>query len=269
MLLYIGHHHINRIHFYFVSDSSIRTQWITGDYYPFRQRPVEATGFYFPVNRKGIYLARIDKRNESLQLSYRLTDIKQALQEESRTKTVLVLFTGMLLLLIIFGLYLFIIEKDRLYLYYILYIATGWLWVLSNAGYGFEYLWPNTPWFASKARPVFVLAPLIFASIFLIRYIGGVKNRVHLNALKFMNTLLAGCVILTLCLVAYTVPLTMVPELTPLILIVNPVVPSFQVPLISAAEKPLELAASSASLEHPSNREANTAKQTKIFIFIH
>lgn len=176
MLLYIGHHHINRIHFYFVTDSSIQTQWVTGDYYPFRQRPIEATGFYFPINRKGIYLAEIDKRNESLQLSYRLTDIKQALQEESRTKTVLFLFTGMLLLLVIFGLYLFIIEKDRLYLYYILYITAGWLWVLSNAGYGFEYLWPNLPWFASKARPVFVLIPLIFASIFLVRYIGGVKK---------------------------------------------------------------------------------------------
>lgn len=200
MLLYIGHHHINRIHFYFVTDSSIQTQWVTGDYYPFRQRPIEATGFYFPINRKGIYLAEIDKRNESLQLSYRLTDIKQALQEESRTKTVLFLFTGMLLLLVIFGLYLYIIEKDRLYLYYILYITTGWLWVLSNAGYGFEYLWPNLPWFASKARPVFVLIPLIFASIFLVRYIGGVKNRIHLNALKFMNGLLVGCVILILCL---------------------------------------------------------------------
>jgi hypothetical protein len=69
--------------------------------------------------------------------------------------------------------------------------------------------------------------------------------------------------------VAYTVPLPMLPELTPLILTVNPVVPSFQVPLISAAEKPLELAASSASLEHPSNIEVHTARQTKIFIFIY
>lgn len=200
MLLYIGHHHINRIRFYFVADSNIQTQWITGDYYPFRQRPIETTGFYFPISQKGIYLVEIDKRNESLQLSYHLTDIKQALQEESRTKTILFLFTGMLLLLIIFGLYLFIIEKDRLYLYYILYIATGWLWVLSNAGYGFEYLWPNMPWFASKARPVFVILPLIFASIFLVRYIGGVTNRIHLNILKWMNSLLTGCIILILCL---------------------------------------------------------------------
>lgn len=200
MLLYIGHHHINRIHFYFVTDSSIQTQWVTGDYYPFRQRPVNATGFYFPVNRKGIYLARIDKRNESLQLSYHLTNIKQALQEEAVTKTVLFLFTGMLLMLIIFGVYLFVIEKDRLYLYYVLYITTGWLWVLSNAGYGFEYLWPDTPWFASKARPLFVPMPLIFASLFLARYIGGIKNKWQSYALSIINIFLVGCVILVLSL---------------------------------------------------------------------
>lgn len=200
MLLYIGHHHINRIHFYFVTDSSIQTQWVTGDYYPFRQRPINTTGFYFPVNKKGIYLARIDKRNESLQLSYHLTDIKQALQEEGSTKTVLFLFTGMLLMLIIFGIYLFVIEKERLYLYYVLFITTGWLWVLSNAGYGFEYLWPDAPWFASKARPLFVPIPLIFASLFLSRYIGGIKNKWQSYALNVINIFLAACVITVLCL---------------------------------------------------------------------
>ncbi|NCI46514.1 sensor histidine kinase [Sediminibacterium soli] len=200
LLLYIGHHHINRIHFYFISDSSTLLQWVTGDYFPFRQRPVEATGFYFPINKKGIYLAQIDKRNESLQLSYYLTDKVRALREESGTKTTVFLFTGMLLLLVIFGIYLFIMEKDRLYLYYILYIGSGWLWVLSNAGYGFEYLWPNLPWFASKARPIFVVVPLIFASIFLVRYIGGIKSRWLLNTFRSINTLLLGCIVLTLCL---------------------------------------------------------------------
>jgi signal transduction histidine kinase len=200
MLLYIGHHHINRIHVYFTSDDSTRLQWTTGDYYPFRQRPVDATGFYFPINRKGIYLTQIDKRNESLQLSYYLTDKEHALREESGTKTTIFLFTGMLLLLIIFGMYLFIIEKDRLYLYYILYIGSGWLWVLANAGYGFEYLWPDLPWFASKSRPMFVVVPLIFASAFLVRYIGGVKSKLLINTLRVINILLAGCMVLILCL---------------------------------------------------------------------
>lgn len=195
LLLYIGHHHINRIHFFFAHEGTIVQQWITGDYYPFSQRPVNATGFYFPINKKGIYLARIDKSNESLQLSYELISRIDAFSAESKNKVILSLFTGMILLLLLFGLYLFIISNDMLYLYYVLYMGSGWLWVLSNAGYGFEYLWPGLPWFASKARPVFVLVPLIFSLLFLGGYIGGFKNKKIKLAIKILNVFLLACTI--------------------------------------------------------------------------
>ena len=195
LVLYIGHHHINRIHFFFVSDSNVKQQWITGDYFPFSQRPVNATGFYFPINKKGLYLARIDKSNESLQLSFHLVTKAAALAEEANNKTVMALFTGMILLLVIFGIYLFVISGDKVYVYYILYISSGWLWVLSNAGYGFQYLWPDLPWFASKARPVFAMAPLFFSMIFLVRYIGGIRNKKILSFIKIMNAVLLACII--------------------------------------------------------------------------
>ncbi len=195
LLMYIGHHHINRIHFFFANDSSIQQQWLTGDHYRFAQRPVNATGFYFPINKKGLYLARIDKANESLQLSFELISHTKAVLAESNNKIIMALFTGMILMLIIFGLYLFAISKERVYGYYMLYIASGWLWVLANAGYGFQYLWPNLPGFASKARPIFVLVPLIFSMLFMTRYIGGIKSRNTMLAVKVMNFILLACII--------------------------------------------------------------------------
>lgn len=194
LLLYIGHHHINRIHFFYATDSSLKQQWITGDYFPFRQRPINATGFYFPIDKKGLYIARIDKSNESLQLSWHLISKQEAFASEASDKTVLAFFTGMMLLMIIFGIYLFIVSKDKMYIWYILYIGCGWLWVLSNAGYGFEYLWPKTPWFASKARPVFALAPLFFSMLFLIPFIGGVKKKT-LIVIKAINFILLACIL--------------------------------------------------------------------------
>ena len=195
LLLFIGHHHINRIHFFFAKDSTVQQQYITGDYFPFSQRPVKATGFYFPINQKGVYLAQIDKSNESLQLSFKLVTYIEAISSEGQTKTVIAVFTGMILLLVIFGIYLFIISGDRIYIFYILYISAGWLWVLSNAGYGFEYLWPNLPWFASKARPVFAIAPLIFSMLFLVRYIGGIKSKKILRFVNGMNVVLFACIV--------------------------------------------------------------------------
>ena len=194
LLLFIGHHHINRIHFYFVADTGVQLQWTTGDYYPFKQRPVNATGFYFPLNQPGLYLARIDKSNESLQLSFNIISKLAMLSSESNQRSIMALFTGILLLLILFGVYLYIMTRDEVYIFYVLYMATGWLWVLANAGYGFQYLWPGTPWFASKARPVFALAPLIFSLLFLKKFIGGVNNKKLSNGIKGLNVLLVACI---------------------------------------------------------------------------
>jgi signal transduction histidine kinase len=194
LLLYIGNQHINRIHFFFVKDGSVKQQYITGDYFPFWQRPVKATGFYFPINKQGLYLAQIDKSNESLQLSFKLLSRIDAVSAESESKIIMAVFTGMILLLLVFGLYLLLIFKDLIYIFYILSICAGWLWVLSNAGYGFEYLWPNVPWFASKARPIFAIMPLIFSMMFLIRYIGGLRNKKVLRLIQVMNVLLLACI---------------------------------------------------------------------------
>ena len=198
LLLLIGQSHINQIHFFFANDSSITLQWLTGDYYPFSQRPFKATGFYFPITTQGIYLARIEKTNESLQLFYKLTSKINAVTEEADHKIVYAIFSGMILLLLIFGVYLFVISGSRLYIWYILYIGTGWLWVLTNAGYGFQYLWPNLPWFASKAKAIFVIAPLIFSILFLIKFIGKIQNKKKLLLVKTMNIFLIACIILIL-----------------------------------------------------------------------
>jgi signal transduction histidine kinase len=194
LLLFIGHHHINRIHLYVATDTSMRLEWLTGDYFPFKQRPVNARSFYFPVNKKGLYLARIDKSNESLQLSFAVISHNELLATEGNQKSIMGIFTGMILLLIIFGVYLFFISGDKIYLFYILYMASGWLWVLANAGYGFQYGWPGLPWFASKARPVFALAPLIFSMLFLRKYIGGITNKKMLLSVKIVNWSLAVCI---------------------------------------------------------------------------
>ncbi|MCY7293173.1 MAG: histidine kinase [Ferruginibacter sp.] len=196
LLLFIGDHHINRIHFYYVNDNSAKQEWVTGDYYPFSQRPVNATGFYFPVNKKGVYLAQINKANESLQLSFKLVVKANALSAEADNKTIMALLTGMMMLMTVFGFYLFIVSKDKVYIFYILYIVSGWLWVLANAGYGFQYLWPNLPWFASKSRPVFAIVPLIFSLLFLPRYIGGIKSK---KLQLFINTMI---VFLLVCIIA-------------------------------------------------------------------
>ena len=194
LLLQIGDHHINRIHFYFAAPGGVQHLATTGDYYPFRQRPVDATGFYFPLPQKGLYLARIDKANESLQLYFGVLPQLQVVRTEASHTAITALFTGVIALLVVFGVYLFAMSRDALYLLYVVYLAFGWCWVLANGGYGFQYLWPEAPWFASKARPVFSIATVALSLHFMVHYIGGVQHRMLKKVLYGLSIVLWLCV---------------------------------------------------------------------------
>jgi signal transduction histidine kinase len=121
----------------------------------------------------------------------------EALASEGNKKIIMALLTGMILLLIIFNFYLFSLSKQKVYLLYILYTAGGWFWILTNAGYGYEYFWPNVPWFASKARVFFVVAATAFSLLFLVAYIGNI-NQKKLNIVRGFNIFLFVVIVLTL-----------------------------------------------------------------------
>lgn len=194
LLLQIGDHHINRIHFYYSGGKEPQLQHLTGDYYPFRQRPVKATGYYFPLAPKGVYLARIDKANESLQLYFGTIPHLQLVRTEGEDTAITALLTGIILLLVIFGIYLLAITRERIYLLYVLYLLCGWCWVLANGGYGFQYLWPDAAWFASKARPVFCIGTVALSLHFMAHYTGGVRHRRLRLAIHLMSAVLWACV---------------------------------------------------------------------------
>ncbi|MDB5196639.1 MAG: signal transduction histidine kinase, partial [Flaviaesturariibacter sp.] len=172
LVLHIGDPHINTIQVYQAQRRQATLLYTTGDYYPFKQRPLPTTGFYFPVQGSGIYLVRVDKSNESLQLHFGLRPYMQVLLEESSHTAVIGFLSGIIFLLILFGAYLFLLTRDRVYLLYGLYILSGWMWVVGNSGHGFQYIWPDSPWFASKASPVFSLITLGLSFHIMLHYIG-------------------------------------------------------------------------------------------------
>jgi signal transduction histidine kinase len=178
LILHVGDHHINIIRVYARTAGGLTLIYTGGDYRRFGERPLPTTDFYFPVRDTGTYLVEVDKSNESLQLSFGLQDYVSVLQLEAKNTSVMGFLTGIICLLLLFGLYLFALTRDRVYLFYVLYICSGWMWVLGNSGHGFQYLWPDSPWFASKARPVFSTITVALSFNFMLHYIGASKQRV-------------------------------------------------------------------------------------------
>lgn len=199
-LLHIGDAHINRIRLYRVQNGQVSLLSAAGDYFPFSQRPVPARGFYFPLPDTGQYLLRIDKSYESFQLSFDLESYWTVIRTEADETGAMALFSGMVLVLAIFGLFLFALARDPVYGLYVLYLSSGWLWVLAQGGFGFQYLWPDAVWFASKARPVFALTTVALSVLFMLHYVGSrVPKLVRVSTYVFCIAL-GVCVAIALLL---------------------------------------------------------------------
>lgn len=167
LVLLADNPHINHLEWYGLKDS-LRLLAVTGDFHPFRQRPFLHNSFAFPLDAGAqLYLLKVDKHNESLQAPLAIRS-RENLQN-GRVGEMLVngIFTGIVLLIILFGLFLFITTKDAVYGWYALYVTGMLLWIWANKGLGFRYLWPESYFFPSRARPVFVLTNLVLALQFL------------------------------------------------------------------------------------------------------
>ncbi|SDM72878.1 Signal transduction histidine kinase [Daejeonella rubra] len=176
--LIIGNAHINRLHFYISTSSGSVLKYTTGDYFPFKQRPIIHHLFNFPLEGKvgDLYLLRVDKNGESLQLHAEILPNVLFYQKTMNENLITGLLWGIIVLVIVFGCFLYITVREKLYLYYVLYIITGSLWIIADKGYGYQYLWPDFPDFASRARPIFTSLSSLMLLQFMQVFIGQGKE---------------------------------------------------------------------------------------------
>lgn len=78
------------------------------------------------------------------------------------------IYTGIMLVIFLYNLFIFFIVKDRSYLFYIIYIASVAFVQISLQGFGYKYLWPHYPGF-EKMSPFLFSAFTAFTSIAFIR----------------------------------------------------------------------------------------------------
>lgn len=72
------------------------------------------------------------------------------------------LYNGLLIAMLLYNLLLYLSLRDINYLYYVLYIAGANLFQLSLNGHAYEYLWPQSPWWANHATPFFIAFSLFW-----------------------------------------------------------------------------------------------------------
>lgn len=186
-LLLINNPHINHIEWYAVTDS-LRLLAVTGDVYPFRQRPFIHHYFALPLqDSTNHYLLKIDKRFASLQAHLQLVAKPALAQQAAADSLVNGLLSGIIVLIVLFGLFLFLTTFDKLYIWYALYALCILLWIWTDKGFGFQYLWPDSIIIANRTRPFFLMATMLSAIQFLRLFIQQTKKDKGFYPLKFIQ----------------------------------------------------------------------------------
>lgn len=125
----------------------------TGDHYPFSHREIENRNFLFkltvPAESSQSYYLRVESTTINLPLYlWKTTPLNNKVMVEY---SLLGIYTGGLLVIAIFNLFIFTSLREKVYLYYVLYMTGFALTESCLNGMAFQYLWPNHFWWADRA----------------------------------------------------------------------------------------------------------------------
>jgi len=178
---------LDQIEFFQVESGELVNHFLTGDTYPFTQRPLRHRDFLFPVSLKqavpvDIYF-KINTQG-STQVPIKLWDAEKftwADQDEQFVKT---LYYGMMLVMVVYNFFLFISIREKPYLYYVGLVLSVLVLMSGAHGYLYQYLYPLSPTAHKMSMLLAVPGIMFFASIFS-------SNFLHLDRVApRLNTLL-------------------------------------------------------------------------------
>ena len=139
---------IDTLDLYLLSDSTLIEEFHSGDSLPFNQRPLSQPSFVFPLtisndNEHVLYLHA--HTSSSLQLSLSLQKESIFWQEIAIENSFSAAFYAVLISMIFYNAVIFLIVRERSYLYYVLYLSSFTLFMASIHGWAYKLLWPNSP----------------------------------------------------------------------------------------------------------------------------
>jgi class 3 adenylate cyclase len=166
-LLQMGFPLMDRIDLY-QKQNGTWTKTTAGMLFPFHHRPHAHRTFLFTLSqesRKGhpVYMRFVN--GDSMQIPLTLWTQREFAQNDHDEQFALGIYYGIVFVMALFNLFLFLTLRDRAHLSYVLYVFVFGLFLLSQYGLAYEYLWPEWNHAARRLNPF--LASLLEGSILL------------------------------------------------------------------------------------------------------
>ncbi|WP_293744996.1 7TM diverse intracellular signaling domain-containing protein [uncultured Pedobacter sp.] len=122
---------------------------LTGDHFPFKQRPYRNRSFIYPIvllpHEKATFYLWADKRGQNMYMPMSIGRDVDIIQAEIPQHTLFGFYTGIFVFAVIFNLLLFASLRDNIHLYYAIYIFCTLIFILEEEGLAFQWFYPNLP----------------------------------------------------------------------------------------------------------------------------
>ena len=143
---------------YYKSENGKYFSQSLGDDVLFNERKYRIPEFVFdlnlPTGEERLFFLKI-KSNEQILVPLSVGSFTEILYESNSKNIIYGIYSGIVLVMFFYNLFLFFATRDKSYLYYILYIFTVGIVQLTFSGHTFEYLWPSNLWLSKHGLLIF------------------------------------------------------------------------------------------------------------------
>ncbi|RFS20174.1 hypothetical protein DVR12_20890 [Chitinophaga silvatica] len=128
----------------------------TGSDAVFSQRPFNYHNFIFPITittqHEKHFFIRLDRRQEILKFTANLYSQSAFIQKQNKEYLFYGCFAGVMLFALLFSAFLLIMLKESVHAWYIFYICLISLFVFTDNGMTYEFIWPEAVFWNKHAR---------------------------------------------------------------------------------------------------------------------
>lgn len=183
IILELKNPNLDRIHLYVKTHSGYVLQSVTGDEYKFSQRERDHRNFQFKISGNEEILLKIENNGDQLYIPIFLMSERAISKRDYGEQYSIGVYYGILLFVFILNLFIYIVIKERANLLYLLYILGLIFLQLALGGFGFEYIWPNSPFIANHSLPFLATISVLFLVFFVQTFLSTKSNLPKFNRL--------------------------------------------------------------------------------------
>ncbi|TAG40885.1 MAG: hypothetical protein EAZ31_08000 [Cytophagia bacterium] len=198
--LEIGNGMLDAVILYHKKANKLIASNIIGANYPKSQKYVAISTLLFPLptSTENIYYLKIQS-NFPIEVPMKIGSLQSFMENSHKKDLFFGTYLGIMLVMGLYNLFVYFSVRDKVYLYYVLYVWTIGAFYLHLKGYMFDIFWSATP-AINFYTPIFSVLPILSIIIFCRAFLRTFQYIPNFDKVFFLFTVICvGCIIGNLC----------------------------------------------------------------------